>query len=246
MSIALILAAGKGTRMRSDLPKPLVPFRGKPIVTHIIEAFTEARITTIALIIGFEAEKVKAAIGPGVDYILQKDQKGTGHAVMQAVEYASLANTSVFVFVGDAPLITAETIKKLEAHHLKTQASCTFLTAVFDINLPYARVIKNESGVVIACIEEKNATPEQLKIKELLSSHFIFKGEDLFALIHEIPADKENGEYYLTDIISLFLSNGMKVESLQIDNYQELVGLNTPEDIAWAEQFTESIKQTQV
>ncbi len=244
MSIALILAAGKGTRMRSALPKPLVLFKGTPIIMHIIEAFTEAGVSNINLVVGFEAEQIKTCVGPEVHYIFQKEQKGTAHAVRQAAEQVHWLNESVFVFVGDAPLISADTIKKLEAYHLKTEASCTFLTSVFDVELPYARIVKNESGVVIACIEEKNATAEQLKIKELLSSHFIFKGEDLFLLIDEIQADSDNGEYYLTDIIALFLSKGKKVEALRIDNYQELVGLNTPEDIAWAEQFTESIKQT--
>jgi bifunctional N-acetylglucosamine-1-phosphate-uridyltransferase/glucosamine-1-phosphate-acetyltransferase GlmU-like protein len=242
MSIAIILAAGKGTRMRSDLPKPLVSFKEKPIVIHIIEAFEKAGISDIQLVVGYEADKVISTIENRANYILQKKQNGTADAVKQAEEVIDWHNQNVFVFVGDAPLITSETIKKLESHHIQSGASCTFLTAIFDVDLPYARVIKNDAGVVIACIEEKNATKEQLKIKELLSSHFIFKGDDLFKYIHQIEPDSKNNEYYLTDIIPIFLSNGLAVETLQVDHYQELVGLNTPEDLQWAEQFTASIQ----
>ncbi|HSZ73043.1 MAG TPA: hypothetical protein VK750_10235, partial [Cytophagaceae bacterium] len=104
----------------------------------------------------------------------------------------------------------------------------------------YARVIKNEKGEVLACVEEKNATAEQLLIDELLSSHFIFKSKDLFLYLDKIKPDKDNQELYLTDIIGIFLKEKMKVETLSIANYQELVGLNTPEDIQWAEAFVHS------
>lgn len=234
MSIAIILAAGKGTRMRSALPKPLVPLMGKPIVSYIIESFKKAGINEVSLIVGHGAEEVKEKIGSGVQYFYQAEQKGTAHAVKQVPE-SILGNTNVFVFVGDSPLISADTIKKLETHHAQTGASCTFLTALFPINLPYARVLRNDKGELIACIEEKNATAEQLKVRELLSSHFIFKGEDLVNYLNEIKPDTGNGELYLTDIIGIMLAKGLKVETLQIDNYKELVGLNTPEEVAWAE-----------
>jgi bifunctional N-acetylglucosamine-1-phosphate-uridyltransferase/glucosamine-1-phosphate-acetyltransferase GlmU-like protein len=238
-SIAIILAAGKGTRMRSDLPKPIVPFKGKPIVQHIIESFRNAGITDINLIIGYGAEQVKEKIGNSVTYYNQTEQQGTAHAVKQVPENILQHADTVFVFVGDSPLITADTIKKLEQHHITRGASCTFLTATFPIDLPYARVIKDEQGKLIACIEEKNASTEQLKIKELLTSHFIFKGEDLAKYLTEIKPDKDNKEFYLTDIIGIMLAKGLKVETLVIDNYKELVGLNTPEDIKWAEEAME-------
>ena len=237
-SIAIILAAGKGTRMRSDLPKPIVPFKSKPIVEHIIESFRNAGVNDINLIVGYGAEQVKGKIGNGVTYYTQAEQQGTAHAVKQVPESILKNSTNVFVFVGDSPLITADTIKKLEQHHITTGASCTFLTATFPIDLPYARVIKDENGKLIACIEEKNATPEQLKVKELLTSHFVFKGADLVKYLAEIKPDKDNMELYLTDIIGIMLAKGLKVETLAIDNYKELVGLNTPEDIKWAEDAT--------
>ena len=236
MSIAIILAAGKGTRMRSALPKPIVPFMGKPIVQHLIESFHKAEVKDVYLIVGHGAEEVKEKIGSGVHYIYQAEQGGTAHAVKQVPADIINGSENVFVFVGDSPLITADTIQKLEEHLIKTGASCTFLTAIFPIDLPYARVIRNEQKELIACIEEKNATPEQLKVHELLSSHFIFKGNDLHKYLNEVKPDKGNGELYLTDMIPILLSKHLKVETLQIEDYRELVGLNTPEDIAWAEE----------
>lgn len=244
-SIALILAAGKGTRMRSLLPKPLVPFHGQPIVSHLIGSFKEAGVNDIYLIVGHEAELVKHVIGNEVQYIDQPEQKGTAHAVMQAEQIIDWKNKNIFVFVGDSPMISADTISWLQAHHKITNASCTFLTASFPVDLPYARVIKNKEGALVACIEEKNASPEELQIRELLSSHFIFKGEDLFHNLHEIKGDQDNGEFYLTDIIAILLKKKLRVEVLKIDDYQELVGLNTPEDIQWAEQFNTSTKNNE-
>ncbi len=235
MSIAIILAAGKGTRMRSPLPKPIVPFLGKAIVVHLIDSFKQSGITDVYLVVGHGAEAVKQVIGDGVHYVEQQEQKGTAHAVKQFQTSLVWKDKDVFVFVGDSPLVSPKTIVALERHHRKTQASCTFLTAIFPIDLPYARVVKNSTGEVLACVEEKNASADQLEIRELLSSHFIFKGNDLFLYLDEIKADKENGEFYLTDIIAVFLEKNLKVEALQINNYEELVGLNTPEDIQWAE-----------
>jgi bifunctional N-acetylglucosamine-1-phosphate-uridyltransferase/glucosamine-1-phosphate-acetyltransferase GlmU-like protein len=240
MSIAIILAAGKGTRMRSELPKPIVPFHGEPIVLHLINSFKQAGVKDICLIIGYGGDEVRQTIGNGVQYVYQKEQKGTAHAVEQTRYARNWQDENVFVFVGDSPLISADTISRLESHHQETNASCTFLTAHFPVKLPYARVIKNEKGEVLACVEEKNATAEQLLIDELLSSHFIFKSKDLFLYLDKIKPDKDNQELYLTDIIGIFLKEKMKVETLSIANYQELVGLNTPEDIQWAEAFVHS------
>lgn len=235
-SIAILLAAGKGTRMRSHLPKPIVPLHGKPIVSYLIDSFRKAKIEEIYLVVGHGAKEVKNELGDDVSYVLQKEQKGTAHAVQQASESVIWHNKNVFVFVGDSPLIKAETIQALEQHHIESDASCTFLTALFPIDLPYARVIKDKYGNLITCVEEKNANSEQLHVRELLSSHFIFKGENLFLYLKEIQADKQNGEFYLTDIIQILLQKGLGVETLLIDDYKQLVGLNTPEDIQWAEQ----------
>lgn len=238
----IILAAGKGTRMKSHLPKPLVPLKGKPIINYIIDAFNKAGVKEIVLVVGYKSREIKKALGDHYIYVEQKEQKGTAHAVMLAKNYIEWKGKNIFIFVGDSPLITEDTILLLYEHHIKTKADCSFLTADFKIKLPYARVIKDETGKLIRCVEEKNANKEELKITELLSSHFIFKGDSLFTHINEVKPDRDNGEYYLTDIINIFLEKGLKVEPLKINDYKELVGLNTPEDLAWAEKNIMQIK----
>jgi bifunctional N-acetylglucosamine-1-phosphate-uridyltransferase/glucosamine-1-phosphate-acetyltransferase GlmU-like protein len=156
---------------------------------------------------------------------------------MQAKDVIEWRGKNVLVFVGDSPLIKARTIRKLLDHHIKTKADCTFLTSDFKMDLPYGRVVRDAKGNLLKCVEEKNANEEELKIRELLSSHFVFKGDSLFKFIHDLKPDPDNNEYYLTEILEIFIKNGLQVETLIIDNYEELVGLNSPEDLAWAEKI---------
>ncbi len=234
-AIGLILAAGKGTRMKSELPKPLVPLKGQPIVRYIVDAFRDAEVENVTLVVGYKADMIKNAFGDTVNFVDQVEQKGTAHAILQAENKINWQGKDVFVFVGDSPLITEDTVARLYEHHKTSGAHCTFLTADFDMDLPYARVVKDENGKLIKCVEEIDATEEELKIRELLSSHFIFKGDSLFKYIHEVKPNPKNGEFYLTDMITILMEKGLKVETFKIDGYEQLVGLNTPEDVAWAE-----------
>jgi bifunctional N-acetylglucosamine-1-phosphate-uridyltransferase/glucosamine-1-phosphate-acetyltransferase GlmU-like protein len=234
---ALILAAGKGTRMRSELPKPLVPVNNKPIIEYITHALEKAGVDDIGIIVGYKSELVKSSLNSRYRFIDQPEQKGTAHAVRCAERSIDWKGNDVFVFVGDSPLISSESIQSLLKHHKETQADCTLLTSDFKMKLPYARIIRNKEGKLIKFVEEKNANPEELKITELLSSHFLFKGNSLFGYLDQIQPDAKNGEFYLTDIINIFLEKGMRVETVSIPEYEELVGLNTPEDVRWAENF---------
>jgi bifunctional N-acetylglucosamine-1-phosphate-uridyltransferase/glucosamine-1-phosphate-acetyltransferase GlmU-like protein len=234
---ALILAAGKGTRMQSDLPKPLVPVNNKPIIEYITEAFEKAGVDDIGIIVGYKSDLMKSSIKPKYKFIDQAEQKGTAHAVRCAEKSINWKGNDVFVFVGDSPLITAESIQSLLKHHKETKADCTLLTSDFKMKLPYARIIRNKDRKLVKFVEEKNANAEELKITELLSSHFLFKGDSLFGYLDQIKPDAKNGEYYLTDIINIFLEKGMRVETVSIPDYEELVGLNTPEDVTWAKKF---------
>jgi bifunctional N-acetylglucosamine-1-phosphate-uridyltransferase/glucosamine-1-phosphate-acetyltransferase GlmU-like protein len=234
---ALILAAGKGTRMKSDLPKPLVELNKKPIIEYIIAAFENAGINDIGIIVGYKSDLMKSVLNPKYKFIDQPEQKGTAHAVRCAENIIDWKGNDVFVFVGDSPLISASSIIKLLAHHRKTNADCTLLTSEFTMKLPYARIIRDKNGELLKFVEERNASTEELKITELLSSHFLFKGDSLFGYLEKIKPDARNGEYYLTDIINIFLEKEMKVETVSIPDFEELVGLNTPEDISWAENF---------
>ncbi|CAN5347948.1 hypothetical protein BH23BAC1_BH23BAC1_08400 [soil metagenome] len=233
-ALGIIMAAGKGTRMKSDLPKPVVKLKDKPLSQYIIEAFHDAGVKEVALVVGYKSEIVKQILGNNNIYIEQKEQKGTGHAIMQTKDKLNWQGKDLFIFVGDSPLIKSSTIKRLFEHHKNTDADCTFLSADFDIQLPYGRVVR-ENGKLVKCVEEKNASPEELKIRELLTSHFIFKASSLYKYLFDIKPDPDNDEYYLTEILEIFIRKNLKVEILKINRYEELVGLNTPEDLAWAE-----------
>jgi bifunctional N-acetylglucosamine-1-phosphate-uridyltransferase/glucosamine-1-phosphate-acetyltransferase GlmU-like protein len=230
---AVIMAAGRGTRMRSDLPKPLVPLAEKPLVQHLLEALGEAGVTKQIVVVGHDAPRVRAALGPHVHTALQPVLNGTASAV-EAAQAAAGDSSEVLVTVGDSPLLTARSVRRLLEHHRKTEAACTFLTAHFERHFPYGRVLRDSEGRVIGCVEERNATPEQRRIQEYLSSHYVFQAEALWRVLPRIGAHPDSRERYLTDIIALLIQGGERVEALVIEDWKELVGLNTPEDVAWA------------
>ena len=156
-SLAIILAAGKGTRMNSSIPKPLIHVADYPIIRYIIDALTHSRISDIAIVIGHQADVVKSQLGDRYKYLMQTEQKGMAHAVNQAASLiAHYKNT--LIFVGDSPLIQYHSIKRLIHQHTTKKAVCSFLTATFPIHFPYARVIRNRNGDVLRCVEECQAT----------------------------------------------------------------------------------------
>ena len=233
-SAIIILAAGQGKRMQSPLPKPLVPVCGRPILDHLIDAVHAAGIDEISVVVGHQAEVMRAHLDGGVHTPLQSVRKGTAHAVDVARGTVQGAD-EVFVFVGDGPLIRPESIELLQEVHRESGAACSFLTAAFGQHYPYARVIRGLDGSVDAVIEERDCTPDQLDINEYLTSHFLFDAEALWSVLDDVKPHPDTEERYLTDTIGLLLAQGERVEAVQIDDWRELVGLNTPEDVAWAE-----------
>ena len=234
-SAVIVLAAGQGKRMRSPLPKPLVPVAGEAILHHLLRSIQTAGVETVAVVVGHGAEKVRAALSPEVLTPLQESRDGTAHAVR--VAQASVEGTkNIFVFVGDSPLLSPESIVALAERHRQSGAGCTFLTSHFTKHFPYARVIRDQEGRVLACVEERDCTPEQARITEYLTSHFLFDGPTLWPLLARVLPHPVTGERYLTDVVDLLLEEGHGVEAVAIEDWRELVGLNTPEDVAWAEE----------
>lgn len=235
---ALVLAAGKGTRMRSELPKPLVPLRGRPIVDHLGRALRRAGFAPVMLVVGHGAHQVRRTLGSRYRYATQDRQLGTGHAVMVArdpLHHLEPRPEHLFVSVGDSPLLREHTLRQLRRLHLDTGADCTFLTGVFQDPLPYARVIRDAEGRLLRCVEERDATPEERAVRELFTSHYLFRFEVLWDRLAAIPRNPSTGEYYLTDIVGLLIRQGASLRSLRVDDPRELVGLNTPEELAWAD-----------
>jgi bifunctional N-acetylglucosamine-1-phosphate-uridyltransferase/glucosamine-1-phosphate-acetyltransferase GlmU-like protein len=233
-TVAVLLAAGRGTRMRSSLPKPLVPLAGRGLVLRLLDAVVEADVDRSVVIVGHQAERVEAALPDGVQTAHQSVRDGTASAVQCAREAAGDAS-DVLVFVGDSPLLSAESIRRLVAHRRQTGAGAAFLTSSFPIQLPYARVIRDEDGACVDCIEERDCTPDQAEIREYLTSHYAFDGPTLWRLLPTIEAHATTKERYLTDILRAIRADGGSVETVQADAWEELVGLNTPEEVEWAE-----------
>ena len=231
---ALVLAAGKGTRMRSELPKPLVPVGGQPIVLRLLDSLQAAGVTDTVLVVGHGADQVRAAVGARARYAEQPEPQGMAHAV--ACARAALGDADeIYVFVGDSPLLKPASIQALRDHHRATGAAVTFLTAEFPAPLPYARVIWGAGGRVARCVEARDASPSELAERWLLSSHYLFRAKDLWDHLDGILPHPRTGERYLTDILDAMLFADLRIEAAVIADWRELVGPNTPDELAWAE-----------
>lgn len=226
-----IMAAGKGTRLKSKHPKVLHEIGGKPILAHVIataEKVVPAR--DIFVIIGHAADRVREAVAAtGVNFVVQAEQRGTGHALMVAREALS-GYDQVIVLSGDAPLITAETIRKLSDFHTTQNATMTLLSADLDNPYGYGRVIRKGAGRrddVRAIVEEKSATPQQKKIREINSGFYAFAAPALYEHIDRLSTANAHGEYYLTDMAGVFHRARKKVVAIKTADAGEVLGSNT-------------------
>ena len=230
-----IMAAGKGTRLKSKHPKVLHEVGGKPLLAHVIAAATQVVPPhDVYAIIGHEAERVREAVAStGINFVLQKEQHGTGHALMMARK--ALADYDVaIVLSGDAPLITPQTIAKLRDYHLSAQAAMTILSAGLDNPTGYGRVIrKSKHGAdVRAIVEEKSASPAQRKIREINSGFYAFDAKSLFEHIDQLNNDNSHGEYYLTDIASVLAKSKKHVVAVEANDASEILGGNTRAELS--------------
>jgi bifunctional UDP-N-acetylglucosamine pyrophosphorylase/glucosamine-1-phosphate N-acetyltransferase len=234
---AVILAAGKGTRMKSELPKVIHKVLGKPMVKYSIDAAVEAGadISDICLVVGHKAELVKEAVGEDVTYVFQKEQLGTGHAVRCASEFIGKDGITM-VLCGDTPLIKGKTLKKLVETHIAEGNAITVLTARVDDPTGYGRIIKDNWGKFVKIVEQKDATLEEQRVDEINSGMYIFDSAVLSRALSMITNDNAQGEYYLTDTIEIVKSEGLgEVATMVIDDVDEIKGVNSPEQLEEAE-----------
>jgi len=243
------MAAGKGTRLKSQIPKVLHEVGGKPLLEHVIRAALRvAPAKDIYAIVGYEAERVRAAMThTGINFVLQAEQRGTGHALMAAS--AALAGYDhVIVLSGDAPLITSETIAGLRNFHLEAGASMTLLSAELPDPTGYGRVIRKGSGSaeVKAIVEEKSATVAQRKIGEINSGFYVFGVKDLYAHIGQLSTANAHAEYYLTDMAEVLRKAKGHVVAWKTANAPEVLGGNTREDMAQIDHFLRMAKCRQL
>lgn len=233
---AVILAAGKGTRMESDLPKVLHKVNGKPMVHYTIEAAKEAGATDVIVIVGYQGQLVKHEVVDVVQFAEQHEQLGTGHAVMCAEDKIGTEG-DVVVLCGDTPLITADTIKKLRELHRKESNGVTVLSAILDDPTGYGRIIRDENGNFLKITEHKDCTEDELLCKEINSGMYVFNAEALLFSLDKLTNDNAQGEYYLTDTVAIIKSTGLKVNALPVEDTTEILGVNTQAQLAEAERL---------
>lgn len=235
MFASVILAAGKGTRMKSRLPKVLHSVCGQPMLLHVIDAAREAGIDRNIVVIGHEAEMVRAAIDTEVEWAFQMEQLGTGHAVLQTEPLLEGFRGSIVILCGDTPLITPGTLKELTERHLQSGDAATVLTSVLEDPSGYGRIIRDESGMVLGIVEHIDASEDQLMIREINTGVYCFKAQKLFAALKEISPANSQGEYYLTDVLGLLRQDGEKVGAVIAVNPHEMAGINNRIQLAGAE-----------
>ena len=235
---AVILAAGKGTRMNSDLPKVVHKCMGQPMVHYVIKAVKDAGAMDVCVIVGYKAGEVKQAIYDVVDYALQEEQLGTGHAVKCAEDFIRTGEDTI-VLCGDTPLITSETLAELIETHRKNSNGVTVLSAILENPYGYGRIIRDENGKFEKIVEQKDATEEEQKVCEVNSGMYIFNSEALAASLDLLSNDNASGEYYLTDTISFIKKSGLSVSAMAVEGEKvdEIRGVNTLDQLAEAEEI---------
>lgn len=223
---AIILAAGKGTRMKSKLYKVLHQVAGKAMVDHVLTQLEANHMDNIVTVVGFGAENVEQALGERTKYAVQKQQLGTGHAVMQAADLLSDLDGQTLVISGDTPLFKAATLQKLVDYHTAKKASATVLTSIAPDPTGYGRLVRNDIGIVEKIVEQKDATPEEQAIDEINTGVYCFDNKTLFDALKLLSNDNAQGEYYLTDVIGILKKRGDIVAAYRMADFDESMGVN--------------------
>ncbi|MBB6177765.1 MULTISPECIES: bifunctional UDP-N-acetylglucosamine diphosphorylase/glucosamine-1-phosphate N-acetyltransferase GlmU [Anoxybacillus] len=234
---AIILAAGQGTRMRSKLYKVLHPVCGKPMVQHVVDAISTLHVDRLITVVGFGAERVKEQLGNQSEYVIQEQQLGTAHAVMQAAPHLADKDGVTLVVCGDTPLITSETMEALLHHHLQTKAKATILTALAEDPTGYGRIVRNKDGHVEKIVEHKDATEEERKIREINTGTYCFDNRALFEALTKVSNDNAQGEYYLPDVIEILKKQGEIISAYETPMFEETLGVNDRIALAQAEKI---------
>ena len=223
---AVVLAAGKGTRMKSKLYKVLHKVAGKSMIEHVVDSVKQAGTDEIVTIVGHGAESVKETLGSQSSYSFQEEQLGTAHAVKMAADELKGKEGTTLVVCGDTPLITPETLKALADYHEAQQAGVTVLSATADNPFGYGRIVRDQDGRLAKIVEQKDATEAEREIDEISTGIFAFDNVLLFELLEKVKNDNAQGEYYLPDVITLALEAGKIADAYRTDDFDEIMGVN--------------------
>lgn len=224
--IAVVLAAGKGTRMKTNKAKVVHKIFGKEMIKRVVETAYKAGIDDIVTVAGHKREDVEAVLGDSVTYVYQDELLGTGHTVMQAIPYLKDKKGKVIILYGDVPAVRPETLQKLIAKSVQDKSYGTVLTALVGNPKGYGRIIRDDVGHIKEIVEEKDATEEQKKINEINSGIYCFDIQELILALEKLTPNNAQGEYYLTDVIKIMNDKGLKVSGMIVEDKTEILGVN--------------------
>ena len=224
--MAIVLAAGKGTRMKSKKSKLVQKIYGKEVIKRSVENAKKAGIDNIITVVGYMKEEVMAVLGNSVNYAIQEEMLGTGHAVMQVVKYLEGKKGKVLVLNGDVPILRPETLNRLINKSIENKEYATLLTAIYDNPSGYGRIVRDEGGNIEAIVEEKDLDNSQKQIKEINAGIYCFDIEALLEALKELKTNNAQCEYYLTDVIAIMNSKGLKTGAVIVGDNTEILGVN--------------------
>ncbi len=229
----IILAAGKGVRMKSDKPKVVFEFAGKPMINRVVETAQKIKSDIIAIVVGYKKDMIIDIIPKTekIKFIEQKEQHGTGHAVMVTENVFKDFAGNIFILCGDVPLLRSETLQKMLTKHKEANAACTVLTAIMKDALKYGRIIRKKNGNVLKIIEFKDATDKEKTIKEINTGIYCFDAISLFSALKKVTNDNQQNEYYLTDTLEILNNDNKLVTSVLLHDMIEASGVNSKEQL---------------
>jgi bifunctional UDP-N-acetylglucosamine pyrophosphorylase/glucosamine-1-phosphate N-acetyltransferase/UDP-N-acetylglucosamine pyrophosphorylase len=236
--VAVVLAAGKGTRMKSELPKVLVPVRGRPMIEYVLDTLAAARFDEVLLVVGYRSDLVRQQLAgrPRVAFVEQSEQLGTGHAVIMCREALAGHDGPVLVVAGDSPMLQRESVEALLTEFKRDNPACLLGTTHKQDPKGLGRIVRDAAGEFQAIVEERDATPEQRAITEVNMSTYLFNCRDLLWALDQLRADNAQKEYYLTDCPGLLRAAGKRVAARAVLKPIESLSINTPEELKVVEE----------
>jgi len=227
----IILAAGKGVRMKSDLPKVLHKVKDMPMIQLVVITAKESGSEETYVVVGYQEEKIRDLLKDEVIFVLQKEQLGTGHAVQQTFSNLQSYKGDVLVLSGDVPNITVKTIQNLVSFHQDSGSKATVLSAKIEYPTGYGRIVRDKDNNLEKIVEEKDASDKEKKIDEINSGTYLFGWNALFSALNQVNNDNKQKEYYLTDTLQIIKKNGGRVSVVVANNSHEVMGVNTKQEL---------------